>query len=164
MLWVQLVDRAIHNETLELHLPPEMPVSKWTPSHALITTHCLGISCVQHVCIWSFSKVGLAFCLLPQVPPELWGGDMFWNFQKDGICRDIFCVDTLTFDFVSNLKAEWFLSDPGLLVRSMCLEVSEWVTYVVWNITDVTPADEDTNSILTDKVIRTIQGNVAKQL
>ena len=57
-----------------------------------------------------------------------------------------------------------FLSDPGLLVPSMCLEVSEWVSYVVWNFTDVTPADEDTNSILTDKVNRTIQGNVAKQL
>ena len=32
------------------------------------------------------------------------------------------------------------------------------------NLTDVTQADEDTNSILTDKVNRTIQGNVAMQL
>ena len=32
------------------------------------------------------------------------------------------------------------------------------------NLTDVTLADEDTNSILTDKVNRTIQGNVAMQL
>ena len=32
-----------------------------------------------------------------------------------------------------------------------------------WNFTDVTPADEDTNSIQTDKVNRTIQGNMAMQ-
>ena len=49
------------------------------------------------------------------------------------------------------------------------LSVTEWVSEWVserrcWNFTDVTPADEDTNSILTDKVNRTIQGNVAKQL
>ena len=54
------------------------------------------------------------------------------------------------------------------LVRSMCLVlcewVSEWLRDDVWNFTDVTPADEDTNSILTDKVNRTIQCNVAKQL
>ena len=51
------------------------------------------------------------------------------------------------------------------LVRSMCLEVSEWLSERrCWNFTDVTQADEDTNSILTDKVDRTIQGNVAMQL
>ena len=33
-----------------------------------------------------------------------------------------------------------------------------------WNFTDVTLTDEDTNSILTDKVNRTIKGNVAMQL
>ena len=32
------------------------------------------------------------------------------------------------------------------------------------NLTDMTLADEDTNSILTDKVNRTIQGNVAMQV
>ena len=58
-----------------------------------------------------------------------------------------------------------FLSDPGLLVRSMCLEVSNWVSKRgLWNLTDVTLADEDTNSILTDKVNRTIQCNVAMQV
>ncbi len=33
----------------------------------------------------------------------------------------------------------------------------------VWNLTDVTLADEDSNSILTDKANRTIQRNVAMQ-
>ena len=32
------------------------------------------------------------------------------------------------------------------------------------DLTDVTLVDEDTNSILTDEVNKTIQGNVAKQL
>ena len=34
----------------------------------------------------------------------------------------------------------------------------------LWNVTDVTLADEDTNSILTGKVNRTIQCNVAMQV
>ena len=59
-----------------------------------------------------------------------------------------------------------FLSDPGLSTgpiygSSLCNSLSE---RGCWNFTDVTAADEDTNSILTDKVNRTIQGNVAKQL
>ena len=33
-----------------------------------------------------------------------------------------------------------------------------------WNLTDVTLADEDTNSILTDNANRAIQGNVAMQI
>ena len=47
-------------------------------------------------------------------------------------------------------------------VRSMGrVSVSEWVSPTpFWNLTDVTLADEDTNSILTDKVNRRIQGNM----
>ena len=45
------------------------------------------------------------------------------------------------------------------LVRSMGTDV--W-NLSLWNLTDVSLADEDTNSILTDKVNRTIQGNVTK--
>ena len=33
-----------------------------------------------------------------------------------------------------------------------------------WNLTDVTLADEDTKSILTDNANRAIQGNVAMQV
>ena len=61
----------------------------------------------------------------------------------------------------------FFLSDPGRpgpIYVSGCLKLTKWLSYVVWNFTDVTLADEDTNSILTDKVNRTIQGNVAMQL
>ena len=58
-----------------------------------------------------------------------------------------------------------FLSDPGLstgpIYGSSCLKLSKR-RFV--NFTDVTLADEDINSILTDKVNRTIEGNVAKQL
>ena len=55
-----------------------------------------------------------------------------------------------------------FLSDPGLSTGP--IYGSGLCDLRLWNFTDVTPADEDTNSILTDKVNRTIQGNVAKQL
>ena len=41
-----------------------------------------------------------------------------------------------------------FLSDPGLLVRSMCL-----VSLSDSDLTDVTLADKETNLILTDKLI-----------
>ena len=37
-------------------------------------------------------------------------------------------------------------------------------SHTFWNLTDVTLADEDTNSILTDNANRSIQGNVAMQL
>ena len=62
-----------------------------------------------------------------------------------------------------------FLSDPGLLVRSMCLVLSNWLTDWVserrlWNFTDLTPADEDTNWILTDNDKKAFQGNVAMWL
>ena len=51
----------------------------------------------------------------------------------------------------------------------MCLEVSEWVSEWVserrlWNFTDVTPADEDTNLILTDNDKKAFQANVAMWL
>ena len=50
---------------------------------------------------------------------------------------------------------------PGPIYVSGC----NWVTELgLWNLTDVTLADEDTNSILTDKVNRTIQCNVAMQV
>ena len=63
------------------------------------------------------------------------------------------------------MKSATFLSDPGKPgVRSLgpdvCLSVRQ--TPCV-NLTDVTLADEDTNSILTDNANRAIQGNVALQ-
>ena len=59
-----------------------------------------------------------------------------------------------------------FLSDPGLLVRSMCLvSLTEWVSDLrLWNFTDVTLTDEDTNWILTDNDKKAFQGNVAMWL
>ena len=54
---------------------------------------------------------------------------------------------------------------PGPIYVSGSQWVSEWVSKLrLWNFTDVTLADEDTNSILTDKVNRTIQCNVAMQV
>ena len=43
----------------------------------------------------------------------------------------------------------------------MGLDVSKWP---FWDLTDVTLADEDTNSILTDSADRAIQGNVTIQV
>ena len=59
-----------------------------------------------------------------------------------------------------------FLSDPGLSTGPIYGSgLWNWLSELrLWNFTDVTQADEDTNSILTDKVNRTIQGNVAMQL
>ena len=59
-----------------------------------------------------------------------------------------------------------FLSDPGVPgVRSMGPVVSHWVSPRPFeDLTDMTLADEDTNSILTDIAIRTFQGNVAMQV
>ena len=57
-----------------------------------------------------------------------------------------------------------FLSDPGIpgpIFVSGCPSVSETPC---WDLTDVTLADEDTNSILTDNANRAIQGNVAMQV
>ena len=56
-----------------------------------------------------------------------------------------------------------FLSDPGKPgVRSMGPDVRQWVRQRgCWDLTDVTLADEDTNSILTDNGNRAIQGNTA---
>ena len=58
-----------------------------------------------------------------------------------------------------------FLSDPGKPgVRSMGPDVTPSVCpRPCVNLTDVTLADEDTNSILTDNANRAIQGNVAMQ-
>ena len=47
------------------------------------------------------------------------------------------------------------------LVRSLNPVVSHSLTDLCANLTDVTLADEDTNSILTDNANRAIQGNVA---
>ena len=58
-----------------------------------------------------------------------------------------------------------FLSDPGLstgpIYVSGCLKLTE---SRCWNFTDVTPADEDTNWILTDNDKKAFQGNVAMWL
>ena len=37
-------------------------------------------------------------------------------------------------------------------------------TTCFWNLTDVSPADEDTNSIQTEDANKAIQGNVAMQV
>ena len=57
-----------------------------------------------------------------------------------------------------------FLSDPGEPgVRSMGPDVTEWLRDLCVDLTDVTLADEDTNSILTDNAKRVIQGNETMQ-
>ena len=58
-----------------------------------------------------------------------------------------------------------FLSDPGIPgVRSMGPSLSNWVTIPYADLTDVTLADEDTNSKLADNANKAIQGNVAMQV
>ena len=50
---------------------------------------------------------------------------------------------------------------PGPIYVSGCLKQTE---RGLWNFTDVTPADEDTNWILTDNDKKAFQGNVAMWL
>ena len=58
-----------------------------------------------------------------------------------------------------------FLSDTAILgVQSMRASVSNSLTIPFADLTDVTLADEDNNSIPTDDVNRTIIGNVAMQV
>ena len=58
-----------------------------------------------------------------------------------------------------------FLSDPGVPgVRSMGPDVSHSVQDYVADLTDVTLADEDSNSIPTDDVNRAFLGNMAMQV
>ena len=55
-----------------------------------------------------------------------------------------------------------FFSDPGVPgVRSMGPDLWNWVRKRgFWNLIELTLADEDTNSILTDNANRAIQGSV----
>ena len=59
-----------------------------------------------------------------------------------------------------------FLSDPGVPgVRSMGPDVSHWLhTRGFVDLTDVTLADEDSNTTPADYVNRAILGNVAMQV
>ena len=58
-----------------------------------------------------------------------------------------------------------FLSDPGIPgVRSMGPDVSNSVQDYFADLTDVTLADEDSNSIPTDDVNRAILANLAMQV
>ena len=68
--------------------------------------------------------------------------------------------------FLPHIKCVPFLSDPGKPgVRSLGPDVCLSVTPTPCvDLTDVTLADEDTNSILTDNANRAIQGNVAMQV
>ena len=52
----------------------------------------------------------------------------------------------------------------GPIYGSGCLSLTDWLSYLCADLTDVTLADEDTNSILTDNANRAIQGNVAMQV
>ena len=62
-------------------------------------------------------------------------------------------------------NAEEFLSAPGIPgVRSMGPGLSNKLTRGFADFSDVTLADEDTNSILTDNAKRAIQGNEAMQV
>ena len=66
---------------------------------------------------------------------------------------------------LETINAEEFLSDPGIPgVRSMGPGLSNKLTRPFADLTDVTLADEDTNSILADNDNRAIQGNVAMQV
>ena len=62
-----------------------------------------------------------------------------------------------------NIKIPRFLSDPGvpgLIFVSGCPSLRHlWL-----DLTDVTLADEDTNSIITDNANRAIQSNMAMQM
>ena len=65
----------------------------------------------------------------------------------------------------NQIRLKNFLSDPGIPgVRSMGPDVSNSLTDYFADLTDVTLADEDSNSIPTDDVNRAILSNLAMQV
>ena len=76
-------------------------------------------------------------------------------------------LEKVVFSYSNLDPVRWsfhFLSDPGLLVRSMCPDCLSQTTTPSVNLTYVTLADKDTNPILTDNANRAFQGNVATQV
>ena len=65
--------------------------------------------------------------------------------------------------FAKNIGFNFYRTQVSL-VRSMGSSLSNWLTVRFADLTDVTLADEDTNSILTDNANRAFQRNVAKQV
>ena len=65
--------------------------------------------------------------------------------------------------FVHQNVARDFYRTQVSLVRCMGSSLSKKVREVWFNLTDVTQADEDTNSILTDNANRAFQRNMAMQ-
>ena len=85
--------------------------------------------------------------------PSTWKYQPVQHSAIEMCCK--FAVHTLWSLQLDLMDITWinivFLSDPGIPgVRSMGPSVSHWLTIPFWNLTDVTLADEDTNSILTD--------------
>ena len=87
---------------------------------------------------------------------------LYWFFRWMGLPPMWSMMMIVSLSDTCVLSYYVFLSDPSLLVRSMCLVSGSHLR--CWNFTDVTLADEDTNSILTDNTNRAIQGNVAMQV
>ena len=124
----------------------------------------------KNVIKWKRKQKKKTFTTFPFFTSEHHGGlkcqeylleQVIWNFFDFLVVTQLWMKNLILWLLSYFLKLQ-FLSDPGLLVRSMCL-VSLSTTPSV-NLTDVTLADEDTKSILTDKVNRTIQGNLAMQV
>ena len=80
-----------------------------------------------------------------------------------GFWIEQFAISEILADFHFLLLFWPFLLDPGVpWVRSLGPDIRQWVSErPFWNLTELTLADEDTNSILTDNVNSAIQGNGA---
>ena len=84
-----------------------------------------------------------------------------WYYSKDFFCAHFPLQESLWLP-----KHMFFLLDPGSiypLVRSMGQDVRNSLTICCSDLMDVTLADEDTNSIPSDRGNRAILGNVAMQ-
>ena len=77
------------------------------------------------------------------------------NLQKD-------CPTCASCQFILCLRVCFFYRTQVNLGSDLWVRLSVRET-PLWNLTDVTLADEDTNSILTDNANGAIQGNVAMQ-
>ena len=109
------------------------------------------------ICAQSILVKWLRLQFVPNLLLFFTNGSCFLNCQ---VC--LFCLKQSMFRLIMRkshiLLGFCFYRTQVSLVRSMCPVVSHWR---FWNLTDVTLADEDTKSILTDNANRTIQGNVA---
>ena len=149
-----------HNPEEKFTISNKLPKPPMLSHLYLLTqSRVAAIISIRYLTLWAFTKISNRTLSLNCQPAWYSAIISKYNLNLPNVCKGNPCVFPNAIYFLHHV----FLSDPGLLVRSMCL-VSETESDTFLNLTDVTLADKETNLILTDKVNRVIQSNVAMQV